>query len=150
MPTAVVANPRRRYLTMASRSIAKPIALRTSSVAEDRIAQVQADVRVVGARRRGDLHAPFVAQLPHDVGRQVVDDEIDRALAQLEAAHRVVGNHLEHQRRRSRAAAVVLVEGVSTRRSSATNRASAVRPGADRLRARWRRPSRPARSPSPG
>ena len=51
IPTATVANPRRRYLTMASRSIAKPIALRTSRLLQHRIALVQTDVGVVGAGR---------------------------------------------------------------------------------------------------
>ena len=45
---------------------------------------------VVEPRRLRDRKA-LPLELVDDVGRQIVDDEIDRALAELEAAHRVVG-----------------------------------------------------------
>ena len=72
-----------------------------------------------------DLHPSLALQLPHDVGATSLTIEIDGALAQLEAAHRVVGNHLQHHavvprraRRSSRSNAV------STTRSSGMNSAS--------------------------
>ena len=62
---------------------------------QHRIPQVQADVGVVGPGPGGDLQLPLALHLPDDVGRDVVDDEIDGALAQLESAHRVVGHDLQ-------------------------------------------------------
>ena len=40
--------------------------------------------------------ATFALKLPHDVGRQIIDDQIDRALAEFETAHRVVGDDFEN------------------------------------------------------
>ena len=46
-----------------------------------------------GERSIRKLRAAF--ELVHDVGRQIVGDHVDRSFAQLEPAHRVVGNHLD-------------------------------------------------------
>ncbi len=35
-------------------------------------------------------------ELRHDVGGHVVDDNVDRAFTKFEAAHRVVGDDLQH------------------------------------------------------
>ena len=65
-------------------------------VLQDGVAQVDAHVGVVGAGRLDQLELALLLELPDDVGRQLVDDDVDRALAQLEAAHDVVGNDLEN------------------------------------------------------
>ena len=42
-----------------------------------------------------DAEIAAALELMHDVRRQIVGDDIDRPLAELEPAHRVVGNHLD-------------------------------------------------------
>ena len=99
---------------------------------QDRIAQVQRDVGVVGARRGFDAQFPLALHLPHDIGRDVVDDEIDGAFAQLEAAHRVVGNHLQHETGILCRPAEVLVEPRQHDTIVRPERDQLVRPGPDR------------------
>ena len=74
------------------------------------IAEVEPDVRVVGAGRRLDAELSLLPQLPHDVRRDVIDDEVHSALTQLQAAHRVVGDNLQDDAVVSRRAAEVLIE----------------------------------------
>ena len=131
MPTATCANSRRRYLTIAWRSIAKPIARRTRRVPQDRVLLIQAHVGVVGALRGGDSQPALGAELPDDVGREIVDHEIDCALAQLEAAHRVVRHDLQHDAGVARAFAVVAVEGLEHEAVILHERLQSIRPRAD-------------------
>src|SRR4029453_3617727 len=77
---------------------------------QHRVAQVQADIRVIGAGRSLHSQLPLLSQLPHDVRRDVVDDEIDGAFAELEAAHRIVGHDLQHDPVVPGWAAEVLIE----------------------------------------
>ena len=60
----------------------------------------------------------------HEIGRQIVDDEIDAALAQLQPAHRLVGHDAKDEAGIPRRAAVGLRKGVSVTWSSGTNSAS--------------------------
>ena len=92
---------------------------------------------------------PSCRQLPHEIRRQVVDHEIDRAVPELEPPHRVVGDHLEHQPVVARTAGVVLLEGRQHEPVVGDELREAILTGSDR-RARRRRRSRPARCPSPG
>ena len=55
------------------------------------------EVLVVDAGRFGFLQPNVAFELMSDIGREVVDDDVRRALLQLEASHDVVGNHLEDQ-----------------------------------------------------
>ena len=74
-------------------------------------------------------------------GVEVVDDEIRRALAQLEAAHDVVGDDLQHEPVVSRPAVEVAVE--RRQLDAIVDRVAnePVRSGADRVIARTRRPA---------
>ena len=67
-----------------------------TDVSQYAISQVEAQVEEVESRRTLDREPAALLELVDDVGRQVVDDEIGRALAQFETAHRVVGNDLHH------------------------------------------------------
>ena len=77
---------------------------------EDPVLQVQPEIGVVAAGRGRDAEPALGLQLPHDVRSEVVDDEIDRALAQLEAAHRIVRHHLQHDAGVAWRAAIVVRE----------------------------------------
>ena len=116
-------------------------------VLQHRIAHVQADVLVVGAGRLDDLQAGSSSELVHDVRREVVDDDVHRAFAQLEAAHDVVGHDFENEAvvsrrgrrnsRRTAASSMLIVDDVAD---------EPVRPGADRVLAKRRAPRRRGRS----
>src|SRR5438094_736476 len=98
------------FSTSAS-SVANSYCRTHALVARDPVAHVQADVLVVGSRRRDDLEAPFLLELMNDVGHDVVDDQIDRALAQLQPAHRVVRHDLHDHAAVLRRSVEVRVEG---------------------------------------
>ena len=67
-----------------------------TDVSQYGISKVEAQVEEVESRRALDREPAALLELVDDVGRQIVDDEIGRTLAQLETAHRVVGNDLHH------------------------------------------------------
>jgi hypothetical protein len=71
-------------------------------------------------------------QLVHDVGRQVVDDQIHRSLAQFEAAHRVVGDDLQDHPRVVRQAVPIALERRQHHLVVHGITHEPVRPGADR------------------
>ena len=57
------------------------MARRTVGVPQYRVLLIQAHVGVVGTFRGGDAQPALGAELPDDVGREIVDHEIDGALA---------------------------------------------------------------------
>ena len=82
-----------------------------AAITQHRVAQVEADVGIVGAGRFGDRHRLVGGQLVHDIRRQVVHHQVNRALAQLECPHDLVGHHLQHHAVVGGGTAEVLREG---------------------------------------
>ncbi len=84
-------------------------------VLQRRILAIEPDVLIVHARRLDDLQPSIVVQLVHDVRRHIVDDQIHRALAQLEATHHLVGDDLHDQAGVFRRAVEVVTIGLQAR-----------------------------------
>ena len=103
-------------------------------VRQDRVAHVQADVGVVDAGRGRQLDVAAAFELVDDVGREVVDVDVDRALAQLEAAHGVVRHDLQDEPGIARRAVEVAVEALEDDAVVGGRADEGVRAGADRLR----------------
>ncbi len=79
-------------------------------VAERRVEQVDADVLVVHAGSSRGLEVLVAAELIKNVGRDVVDDEIDRPRAQFQAPHHFVGDDPQDEPFVRRPAGPVVVE----------------------------------------
>jgi hypothetical protein len=103
-------------------------------VLHDRVAHVETEIGEIEPRIPGDRERALRFELVHHVRRQIVHDQVDRALAQLEPAHRVVGHHLQHDAGVVRQPVEIAFEGGE--RDGVVLRADeAIRPGADGERA---------------